>query len=292
MRATSTPYLDELKRVYDGSLYLDANTTLITESQILKGKASQYKVILVPAVKHVPPEVAQALLQYVTEGGHLIIAPESFMTDQYLRPLDFFDKVGVRILKTSATAGYSMGAAQQQYDQTWRQSATLSGIVTREITTLPCDEFGTAPLKLHARGIVQTLEVGKGSTELARFTDGGPAIIGHPHGRGKVYTLAMPLDPQSYAQVFDSLFQHASISRPVRFTDPAGQRIWQLEARSLREGHDWLISMINHGETKVIVKVDWPAESRSMKDLRGGESIAPDGVVALAPRETRLLRVE
>jgi beta-galactosidase GanA len=185
-----------------------------------------------------------------------------------------------------------MGAAQQQYDQTWRQSATLSGIVTREITTLPCDEFGKAPVKLHARGIVQTLEVGKGSTELARFTDGGPAIVRHILGKGRVYVLAMPLDPQSYAKVFDSLFQHADISRPIRFTDSSGQRIWQLEARSLRQGDDWLISIVNHGETKAMVKVHWPAEPRALKDLRGGESIAPDGIVALAPRETRLLRVE
>jgi beta-galactosidase GanA len=292
MRATSTPYLDELKRMYEGSLYLDANTTLISETQVLKGMASQYKVILVPAAKHLPGEVAQVLLQYVNGGGHLVISPESFMTDQYLRPLDFFKKIGIQILKTSATPEYNMGTLEQQYDQTLRQSITSSGTVNGEIITLPCDEFGTAPFKLSARGIIQTLEVGSGSVELARFTDGRPAIVRHTLGQGRVYYLAMPLDPQSYARVLDSFFDHANISRPVRFTDPAGQRIWQLEARSLRQDPNWLLSIVNHGKTTAMVKLALPVEPRSLMDLRRSRSIAPDKLIALASGETRLIRVE
>ncbi|MGH9846182.1 MAG: beta-galactosidase, partial [Blastocatellia bacterium] len=45
MRATSTPYLDELRRTYEASLYLDAGTTFITERQLPRGLAKQYKVI-------------------------------------------------------------------------------------------------------------------------------------------------------------------------------------------------------------------------------------------------------
>jgi hypothetical protein len=291
MRAASTPYLGELRRVYEGSLYLDANTTFISERQILNGMAPQYKVILVPAAKHLPPEVAQALLDYVQEGGHLIVSPESFMTDQYLRPLDFFDQIGIRILKTNAASDYNLGALEQQYDQTMRQSMASRRAATREITTLPSEELGKTPLKLSGRGVVQNLAVGDGSKELARFIDGRPAIVRHTRGRGNVYYLAMPLDPSSYALLLDRLFEHANITRPVRFTDPAGRRIWQVEGRSLRRDRDWLLYLVNHGRKTAMVKLALPVKAQSLTDLRRGGKMAPEDLVALEPGETRLFRV-
>jgi beta-galactosidase GanA len=292
MRARSTPYLAELRRVYEGSLYLDANTTFISEKQILKGMASQYKVILVPAAKHLPPEVAQALLDYVQGGGLLVVSPESLMTDAYLRLLDFFDQIGIRILKSSAASGYELGALEQQYDQTMRQPMASRGVATREITTLPSEELGKAPLKLSGRGIVQTLAAGSGSAELARFTDGGPAIIRHTRGRGKVYYLAIPLEPSSYARMLDGLFEHAGISRPVRFTDPAGQRIWQVEGRSLRRESDWLFYLVNHRRQQAKVKMELPVKAESLTDLRRGGKMSPEALIALEPGETRLIRVD
>ncbi|MHB8655644.1 MAG: beta-galactosidase [Terriglobia bacterium] len=292
MRAKSTPYLDELRRIYDGSLYLDAGTTFISERQILKGMASQYKVILVPAAKHLPPAVAQALLDYVKGGGHLVISPESFMTDQYLRPLDFLQKVGIRILKTSATSENKLGALEPQYDQTLRQSIVSAGTVNSEITTLPADEFGKAPLRLMGRGIVQTLALEAGSTELARFADGRPAIAKHTLGQGSVYYLATPLEPQSYARLLDHLFEHANVSRPVRFTDSAGQPIWEVEGRSLHRDHDWLLYVVNHSNTPTWVKLALPIKPRSLMDLRRGEAIAMGDLIALAPGETRIIRVK
>ncbi|HET7100976.1 MAG TPA: beta-galactosidase [Terriglobia bacterium] len=291
MRARSTPYLDELGRVYEGSLCLDANTTFITEKQILKGMASRYKVILVPAAKHLPPEVAQALLDYVQEGGHLVVTPESLMTDQYLRPLDFFDQIGVRILNSSAASGYKLGALEQQYDQTMRQSISSGGAATREITTLPSEELGGTAFKLNGRGVVQTLKAGEGNAVLARFTDGRPAMVRHTRGRGKVYCLAMPLEPSSYARVLDRLFEHAEISRPVRFTDSAGRRIGQVEGRSLHRDGEWLLYLVNHGGKTEMVKLALPVKAQSLTDLRRGSKLTPEDLIALEPGETRLIRV-
>jgi len=291
MRARSTPYLAELGRVYEGSLCLDANTTFITEKQILDGMASRYKVVLVPAAKHLPPEVAQALLDYVQEGGHLVVTPESLMTDQYLRPLDFFDQIGVQILNSSAASGYKLGALEQQYDQTMRQSILSRGAATREITTLPSDELGKTALKLSGHGVVQTLTAGDGNAVLARFTDGRPAMVRHTRGRGKVYCLAIPLEPSSYARLLDRLFEHAEISRPVRFSDSAGQRIWQVEGRSVRRDGDWLIYVVNHGRKKEMVKLALPVKAQFLTDLRRGSKMAPEDLVSLEPGETRLIRV-
>jgi beta-galactosidase GanA len=292
MRARATPYLVELRRVYEGSLCLDANTTFITEKQILKGTASRYKVILVPAAKHLLPEVAQALLDYVQEGGHLVVTPESLMTDPYLRPLNFFDQIGIQILKTGAASGYKLGALEQQYDQTMRQSISSRGAATREITTLPSEELGKTAFKLSGRGVVQTLTAGDGNVVLARFTDGHPAMVRHTRGRGKVYCLAMPLEPSSYARLLDRLFEHAEVSRPVRFTDSEGGRIWQVEGRSLHRDGEWLLYLVNHGPKKEMVKLALPVKAQSLTDLRRGGTMAPEDLVALEPGETRLMRVE
>jgi beta-galactosidase GanA len=291
MRARSTPYLGELRRVYEGSLCLDASTTFITEKQILKGMASRYKVILVPAAKHLPPEVAQALLEYVQEGGHLVVTPESLMTDPYLRPLDFFDQIGIQIQKSSAGSSYKLGALEQQYDQTLRQSVASSGSVSREITTLRSEELGTVALKLRGGGVVQTLKAGGANVVLARFSDGQPAMVRHMRGRGKVFCLAMPLEPSSYARLLDRLFEHAEVSRPVRFTDPAGQRIWLVEGRSVQRDGEWLLYMVNHGRTKEMVKPALPVKTQSLTDMRQGGKLASEDLVALEPGETRLFRV-
>ena len=292
MRARSTPYLAELRRVYEGSLYLDANTTFISERQILEGMAPRYKVIFIPAAKHLPPEVAQALLDYVQQGGHLVVTPESFMTDAYLHPLDFFDQIGIRIQKSSAGSGYRLGALEQQYDQTMRQSMASRGVVTKKITTLSSEELGKTPFTLNGHGIAQTLAAGGGNAVLARFADGDPAIVMHTRGRGKLYYLAIPLEPSSYARMLDGLFEHAAITRPVRFTDSAGRRIWQVEGRSLRQGRGWLVYLVNHGRQPKMVKLVLPEKAESLKDLRRDGELAPEELIALEPAETRLIRVD
>jgi hypothetical protein len=106
-----------------------------------------------------------------------------------------------------------------------------------------------------------------------------------------VYCLAIPLEPSSYARLLDRLFEYAKISRPVRFTDSEGQRIWQVEGRSVRRDGDWLLYLINHGDKKEMVKLALPVKAQSLTDLRRGGEMAPEDLVALEPGETRLIRV-
>ena len=292
MRATSTPYLDELRRTYEASLYLDTGTTFISERQLLKGLAKQYKIILVPAAKHTPPEVAKALLDYAREGGNLIISPESLLTDQYLRPLDFSAQAGVKIIRNSATGEANLGALEEQYDQTLRRSVVNGGMVESEIIALPGEEMGSVSFSLKGRGIMQTIQPGGGGRVLGRFKNNDPAIIRQALGSGSITFLATPLEPQSYAQLLDRLFERAGVTRQIRATDLAGQRIWQVEARSLRRERDWLLYVVNHGSTEVEVKLSLPAAARSVKDLRRDKALPAGGIVPLAAGETRIFQIE
>jgi len=268
-RATSTPFLQELRRVYEGSLYLDAGTTFISEKQILAGRARDYKLILAPAVRHVPPEVARALFDYLEQGGRLVVSPESLLADQYLRPLDFLAKTGIRILKTTAPGEAEAGALEQQYDQTLRRPVSLKG-----------------------RAVVQTLEPGQGATVMARLADGRPSMVKQPVGRGELYYLATPLAPESYAQFLDGVYDAVQLARPVRISDPGGRRIWRLEGRAVERGGAWLLYLVNHGAEPVKARVKFPFTPQSMTDLRRGHLLAPADLVELAPGETRLLQVK
>jgi beta-galactosidase GanA len=292
MRAASTPYLDELRSTYEASLYLDAGTTFITERQLLAGLAKQYKAILVPAAKYAPPEVAQALLDYVRRGGQLIVSPESLLADQYLRPLNFFAQAGVEIIKTSAENETELGALEQGYDQTLRRAVVKSGNGSSEIMTVPGTEPGGTRLQLRGRGIILQLKPGENAEVLARLKDGEPAIIRCKFGNGSITLLATQLEPRSYAQLLDLLFERAGVTRQIRVTDVAGQRLWQVEARSLQRGHSWLLYLINHRDSAIEVKLSLPPAIRSVLDLRRDRDLPAGSSIPLAAGETRILRIE
>jgi beta-galactosidase len=290
MRAASTPYLDELRRTYEASLYLDAGTTFISERQVLRGLAQRYKVVLVPAARHLPADVARALLDYAKAGGHLVITPESFLADEYLRPLDVLSEIGVEIARSTAGEA-GLGGLEQQYDQARRRAVITAGAVESEITTLAGDELGKEALSLRGRGVVQTLKVGASSTPWAHFADGSPAIVRCATGRGSVFYLATPLEPESYARVLDRVFERASVSRRLRVTDASGNRVWQVEARAVRRERDWLLYLVNHNGAGVEVRLRLAGAPRSFKDLRRGDVLPPDGLLRLDSGETRLIAV-
>jgi len=292
MRATSTPYLDELRSTYEASLYLDAGTTFITERQLLAGMAKQYKAILVPAAKYAPPEVAQALLDYVRQGGQLIVSPESLLADQYLRPLNFFAQAGVEISKSSAENKTELGELEQEYDQTLRRAAVKTGTVESEIITMPGAEPGNTGLQLRGRGIILHVKPGENTEVLARLKDDEPAIVRCKFGSGSLTLLATQLEPQSYAQLLDLLFERAGVTRQIRVTDVAGRRLWQVEARSLQRGRSWLLYLINHRDSAIEVKLSLPAAARSVLDLRHDRDLPAGATIPLAAGETRLLRIE
>ena len=81
----TTPYLRELENNYEASRFLDTRTTFVSENQILQGKLSKIKVLIVPAVSHLRAEVVGAIYRFVEQGGTLLMLPSSFLSDEYNR---------------------------------------------------------------------------------------------------------------------------------------------------------------------------------------------------------------
>ncbi|MCI0625475.1 MAG: beta-galactosidase trimerization domain-containing protein [Acidobacteria bacterium] len=289
MRATSTPFLEELGSVYEGSLYLDARTTFISEAQILDGWARRYKVLLVPAAKYVQAEVADKLLDYVNEGGHLVVSPESLIANEYLRPLDFMSRIGVRVKETKGSPEGDLGELVQQYDQTFRQQR-LTAPQKSAIKTLARDIFADGNLTLQGNGLVQSLEATPGNPILAEFQDGRPAIVKHSHGNGSIYFLATPLESRSYAELLDRLFEKAGIQRAVRVLGGQGKRVWGIETRNVRQGRGRLLYVVNHTADSHSVQIKVPESLTQATELRTGRAIQPESV-ALKPHETQIIKL-
>jgi len=198
----------------------------------------------------------------------------------------------VEIVKSTARDGGEAGSLEPRYDQTLRREIATGGVIDSEIATRPGDELGNEVVRLKGHGIVQTLRLGEGSTALARFADGRPAIVKCATGRGIIWYLATPLEPQGYARLLDLLLERAGVSRPVRVTDASGQRIWEVEARTLRRERDWLFYVVNHGGAAVEVNLSLPSSARALKDLRRGAALPPGGPITLGSGETRLIEIE
>ena len=167
-----------------------------------------------------------------------------------------------------------------------------AGEVVSEVTTRAGGDLGKETIRLRGRGAVQTLKLGANSTALAHLADGNPAVVKCATGRGSVYYLATPLEPESYARLLDRVFERASVSRPLRVTGASGDRVWQIEARALRRERDWLLYVVNHNDAGVEVKLRLAGAARSFKDLRRGDVLPPDSLLRLAPGETRLMGAE
>ncbi len=291
MRSSSTPYLSELRSTYDATLYLDAKATLISETQIEKGWAGRYKIILIPSARHVPRSVADRLIEFVAHGGTLVLSPDSFAADEYLDPLDFQQKTGIRIRGRSGLGEQKQGELLQEYDQTFRQQTEFGNLPELEIKTLPKGVFSNDQPRLRGKGIVESLEAGAGSIVLGEFSDGRAAIVQHSQGTGNIYRLATPLPSDQYAELLDRIYEKANVCRPIRARDPMGRRLWGVEVRSVERKADRLIYIVNHAGRNQSIQLRVPGAYDSASELRSGRRVSLHQI-GMRPFETQIIRLE
>jgi beta-galactosidase GanA len=274
MQSSSTPYLTELRNTYEAALYLDAKATLISENQIRNGWAARYKVILIPSASHVPGEVAEKLVEFVTQGGTLVLSPDSLIANEYLEPLDFPQRLGIKSRGNTGVQQEKQGELVQDYDQAFRRRREIDKLPELEIKTLSRDLFSRDQPTLRGRGRVESFELADGNVILGQFSDGRPAIIQRPHGRGSAYWLAVPLLRDQYAEVLDRVYEKARVHRPVRAEGLSGGRVWEIEVRSVQRSSDQLVYIVNHGGSQHGIKLRSATAPKTVTELRSGRAVS------------------
>jgi hypothetical protein len=291
IQAGRTPYLDAVFNVWEGTRFLGCRIGFVSEKQILAGKLTKFKLLIVPAVKYIQPEVVSAIKVYIEKGGTAVIIPESFGFDQYARENNRISESGISI--TGVTLPPVLGSAEkkQNYDQSFSQ-AILYGEVQRSITTIDKDIFvnSKTSLRMSSDGLIQTIDPGVNQV-LAKFDDGKAAIVLVQAGKGSLYYLAAPLKSADYHVFLSPLVQKLGISQPVKAVDPDGNLVTEAEVRAVDREKDFLVYACNL--TSEPIEFDLKAASgiTAVLDLRSLTEIAGSHIT-LGPWQETIFRVE
>ncbi|MFN7994315.1 MAG: beta-galactosidase [Bryobacteraceae bacterium] len=282
----TTPYLAALEKTYTASQFLDAKVTFVTERQIAKGWLSRYKLVLVPGVRNIPSEIFSRLSAYASQGGRVLVMPESFLGDEYNRPVDYLARLGITVRETRRPKPGGLGVMVQGYDQSFSQAATFADDAPQRLIPGDADGFGVIE-ELKTGGVRQVIAVKEGAKILARYSSGGPAIVQAPAGKGFIYYSGSELEEHSYARLLESLFHEAGVARPVRVRRMERDSR-NIEARFAPLGSRKLLYVVNYNSEPARLKVDivtgsirYLLELREGKEIRGAEIEVPANQTAI-----------
>jgi len=274
LAGADTPYTIELKNAYDAALGLDAPVRFISTIQVREGKLSSCKLLVVPAAEYVFDDEVAAILEFVQNGGTAVITPNSWMCDQYARPRDHLEKLGLKISSVDVPKYGSGGLKRDDFLQGMVRETTAGGIPRTAVTfKSPAPAAGSSnPLlpdgtTLNGAGVFQHVVPPDAARVIAAAADGSPAVLDMPYGKGRIYYLAIPLVPESMNAFLDAAASAAGVDRPVRFGLASGGRDWQIEGRAFTRGRTTLFYIANHSAEARAVSVSLPAASELL-DLR------------------------
>ena len=291
VQAGHTPYIDAVYSAWEGSRFLGCRIGFVSEKQIMSGKLAKFKLLIVPAVKYIRPEVVTAILDYINEGGTAVIIPESFIFDQYARENNRISELGFNITDVTLPPVIGEGGKVQNYDQSFSHTI-LYGEVQKKITILNTDIFkaNTLPLILSSDGLVQTIDPASHKV-LARFDDGKAAILLAQSGKGAVYYLSAPLKPLDYHELLSPLAQKLGLKRPVKGIDQNGKLVTRVEVRAVEREADYLVYASNLTPEQVEFDLTGPEEPGVILDLRSLHEV-PEGHVRLDPFQETIFKME
>jgi len=277
----TTPFLAEMQKAYAASQFLDAKVTFVTERQVLNGKLERYKLLLVAGARNVPAAVADGIWKYASQGGHVLITPESLLGDEYNRPRDYLARLGVKIRETRRPRTAGRGGLVQGYDQSFSQDVAFSGEAAEKLKAVESGRFGRLG-DVEAAGVRQTIDVIGAAEVLFQYPDGKPAIVRWRLGNGMIDYAAASLEERSYAAMLETLAGDAGVSRPVRVRVLDKGAKWGVEARFARLAGRRLLYVSNFNPHPVVLSVDatsGPVEAltelRSSTVLRGNRITVP-----------------
>jgi hypothetical protein len=290
IQAGRTPYIDAVYSTWEGSRFLGCRVGFVSEKQILAGKLKKFKLLIVPAVKFIGPEVVAAIRDYIKGGGTAVIIPESFMFNQYAQENNKIAEFGIKITDVTLPPVLGVGEKVQNYDQSSSQKI-LHANIERSITTLDKGIFSnTKPLVLHSDGLIQTIAPGRYHV-LAEFDNGKPAIVNTRIGGGDLYYLAAPLKSEDYHLLLSPIAEHLGLKRPVVGIDKSGNLITGVEVRSVERDADYLVYACNLTAGTVEFSLKGERKLGVIQNLRSLRRTSADNI-RLDPFQETIFRVE
>jgi hypothetical protein len=180
---TGETSLEDAKWVYTALLHEHIPVDVISEQQLIEGKAADYKVLYVVG-NNINHHAARKLEEWVKNGGILWTVYCGLCFDEAGEPLTGMNElIGVETRKTERW-GYIPGYGST----TLVEIKNTAPVPAASAITLTGKEG--EPLAACAAREVVSLKSTKDTSILATFADGAPAMLRHSYGKGLVYFVA------------------------------------------------------------------------------------------------------
>ncbi len=203
-----------------------------------------YKVVELPALNVISQSTADRLMQYVRNGGHLVLGPRSAMKNEFngLQPER----------QPGPLANFLGGRVDQFYALDY--DVPLSGDFGSGTASIWAEQ-----LSIHSPDTKVLMTYGKSNGWL----DNQPAVISRQVGKGTITYIGAWLDPALMNTMTTQLLQQAGV-QPILPSVPAGVEVCR------RTGHGKsILILINHNTDEEHIRL--PA---AMRDLIGTQSSA------------------
>jgi beta-galactosidase len=166
---------------------------------------ADYKLVVAPDLNLIPKDLAQHLMDYVREGGHLVLGPRSGMKDEFnallrqRQPRFLVDSLGGRV--------------EQYY--ALEKNFPVSGVWGSGEVSVWAEQ-----LKSQAGDAEVLMRYGKSNGWL----DDQPAVITRPYGKGRMTYIGGILDEKLMASAAQWMVKDSQVS-PVFGTVPPGVEV-------------------------------------------------------------------
>lgn len=186
---------DKTPAYYAALKYTHWNLAVVPSNQAAAGALDGHDVVVVAGVRHIEPDVVEALAAFVRGGGVLIVGEEPFDRDLY-----------DRVVATDSLLGAKLGPSQA------REGAALVLSSPSAQEALP----GTVSLRAGARALTAL----PGTEVFAADDAGAPIVTRRGLGKGLVYVQAADLIGYPLAKVLWAVLADAAAAKGRRGVPP------------------------------------------------------------------------
>jgi hypothetical protein len=260
----------------------------VTERQAANGMLKGVKLLWVPSATHLTAAGAKAVLDFADAGGTVVVTPNSLQFDEYHRAAPYLGEIGIAIAKYRRPR-VTVGAPTRDTDE---GTGFLQGLTARTtLSEVPKEAFSLsdegllkgAKLSLKGAGIMQTLELKGGAKPVAALSDGKPAIVEIPRGKGRMLYLAMPLETPSVTALNECLVARLGVTRSLVVTAADGRRLDGVEARCRSDADGMVAYVWNLSGADATLKLSPTFKYSSIVNL--GAETPHDGLTITVPNK-------
>jgi beta-galactosidase len=286
----TTPYLSEMRRIYNASQSIGLYIGMTTEKKILAGDTQGRKILVLPCVQYLPENVTSKILRWVEDGGTLVVSPDSLAGDEYARPSQAAQLLGLRVIRPDPSqlalgepvvSGNKVPILQRMWLLNGSGSLFKAG------------GFG-----LEAAGARQTIECDRAAV-IAHFESGAPALIRLRRGAGTVYWLAAPLRAESWGRFLSFVAENSGLKPELLVRREAGGAAPEVEYRVVGFDGGRLAYFYNNSDHDLQIALQPQFAFNSILDRRTEgildrhtETPLPPSGLLLPARETAILQFQ